>query len=90
MRRVRIHICTGLAVALLCLCCLSFAPQASSDGTKDWFGGPARLAEEDIERIADRLGERYAFTGWIHKGVKGLKAQETFIKPHLTAMRLLG
>lgn len=46
----------------MCLIFLSVAIQASSNGAKDWLGGTARLAEEDIERIADRLGERYACT----------------------------
>ena len=46
----------------MCLIFLFLAVRASSDGAKDSLGGTARLAEEDIERIADRLGERYACT----------------------------
>ena len=41
-------------VALLCVCCLLHT--VTSDGM---FGKAGRLADEDIERIADRLGERY-------------------------------
>lgn len=45
-------------IALFFLSCVAELPQVASDGGKDWFGGAARLADEDIERIADRLGER--------------------------------
>ena len=62
MRRIRTQLCTGLFAALLCLVFLSIALEASSDGGKDSSNGSGRLAEEDIERIADRLGERYACT----------------------------
>lgn len=58
MGRVRSQLWAGLVGVLLCLVFLSLAYQASSDGAKDSRGGAARLAEEDIERIADRLGER--------------------------------
>ena len=44
--------------ALFFLSCVAELPQVASDGGKDWSGGAARLADEDIERIADRLGER--------------------------------
>ena len=45
---------TWVLVALLYLCCL--IQIVTSDGM---FGKAGRLADEDIERIADRLGERY-------------------------------
>ena len=44
---------TWVLVALLCVCCLLHT--VTSDGM---FGKAGRLADEDIERIADRLGER--------------------------------
>ncbi|CAK0785413.1 hypothetical protein CVIRNUC_008622 [Coccomyxa viridis] len=44
---------TWVLVALLYLCCL--IQTVTSDGV---FGKAGRLADEDIERIADRLGER--------------------------------
>ena len=44
---------TWVLVAVLCVCCLLHT--VTSDGV---FGEAGRLADEDIERIADRLGER--------------------------------
>ncbi|CAL5224210.1 g6855 [Coccomyxa viridis] len=58
MRRVRSQLWAGLIGVSIGLILLSLAYQVSSDGAKDSQSGPSRLAEEDIERIADRLGER--------------------------------
>ena len=45
-------------IALFFLLYVAELPQVASDGSKDSFGGAGRLADEDIERIADRVGER--------------------------------